>query len=111
MVQRSESMPHPLQWEFPGGKLLRDESASDAIQREMLEELDLEVAPLQEGPTVFWEYPHKKIALVPVKCEIRSGKLRLREHVKSGWLSLEEMNGMNVLEADLLIIKQLEMHS
>ncbi len=108
IVQRSAQMPHPLQWEFPGGKLTAGESASDAIVREMQEELGVLVAPIRELDEVHWEYPNKKIALVPVICEIRSGELCLKEHVNVKWLGLNEMKKMNVLEADRLIIQQLE---
>lgn len=108
IVQRSAQMPHPLQWEFPGGKLTGSETASDAIVREMDEELGILVHPIKELEAVQWEYPDKKIALVPVICEIRSGDLSLREHVDVKWLGLNEMKKMNVLEADRLIIQQLE---
>ncbi len=108
IVQRSAKMPHPLQWEFPGGKLMGSETASDAIVREMEEELGILVSPIRELDDVYWEYPNKKIALVAVICEIRSGELSLREHVDVKWLGLNEMKKMNVLEADRLIIQLLE---
>ena len=108
IVQRSAQMPHPLQWEFPGGKLADGETASDAIVREMQEELGVLVVPIRELQDVYWEYPNKKIALVAVICEIRLGELSLREHVNVKWLGLDEMKKMNVLEADRLIIQQLE---
>ncbi len=108
LVQRSADMPHPLQWEFPGGKLTPGETPADAIVREMQEELGVLVFPVKEMEPVYWEYPNKKIALVAVICEIRSGELSLREHVDVKWLGLNEMKKMNVLEADRLIIQQLE---
>ena len=108
LVQRSAEMPHPLQWEFPGGKLADGETASDAIIREIQEELGILVSPVKELAEVQWEYPNKKIALVAVICEIRLGELSLKEHVDVKWLGLNEMKKMNVLEADYLIIQQLE---
>ena len=39
VVQRSESMPLPLKWEFPGGKIENNESEEDCIKREIKEEI------------------------------------------------------------------------
>ena len=35
VVQRGESTDHPLKWEFPGGKLLDEETEEDCIIREI----------------------------------------------------------------------------
>lgn len=108
MVQRSSSMNHPLQWEFAGGKLQDGETARQAVVREIWEELELKVRPLKELNPVIWEYSDKKIALLPVICEIRSGNLCLKEHLDYRWLAIEEVKNVNVLEADRLIVQQLE---
>ncbi|MEM9291255.1 MAG: NUDIX domain-containing protein [Acidobacteriota bacterium] len=42
-VQRSETMNPPLAWEFPGGKIEPGEDPRSALQRELREELALEV--------------------------------------------------------------------
>ena len=48
-------------WEFPGGKIEQNESPEDAIVREIKEELDTEIIPLEMFHTVFWLY-----ALFPI---------------------------------------------
>ena len=40
ICQRKEDQAMPLKWEFPGGKVERDEDLKDALHRELEEELD-----------------------------------------------------------------------
>jgi len=43
ICQRKEDTSHPMQWEFPGGKIEDGESPRDALRREMVEELAIDV--------------------------------------------------------------------
>lgn len=80
-----------------------------AIQREISEELAIEVLPLQVLDKVIWEYPEKKIGLVPVICEIRSGRLQLIEHCDFRWSAPARMGDVDLLEADKVILKSLKL--
>lgn len=108
LTRRSNNMDHALHWEFPGGKVKAGESDSEAIIREIREELGLEVNPGEILPTVFWEYPGKKIALVPVICEISSGTMHLHEHLDYEWLGVNGMDQLEILGADREIINHLK---
>ncbi len=43
LAQRSSSSHMANMWEFPGGKIEAEESAADALKRELLEEVGIEV--------------------------------------------------------------------
>lgn len=44
MGLRSKSGPNPYYWEFPGGQLEDDETLEECLQREWIEELNLQVS-------------------------------------------------------------------
>ena len=81
----------PDVWEFPGGKCEPNESARDAVVRECLEEVGLNVTPVQEWDVITYEYPEKTVRLHPFVCTTDSvdaqplGSQRV-EWVERGWL-------------------------
>lgn len=108
LTQRSDKMDHSFHWEFPGGKVHQGENDAAAIQREIKEELQIEVDCMQNLTSVEWQYPGKKIVLVPIICEIRSGTIELTEHINWMWATLKEMNEIKVLGADREVVKLLK---
>lgn len=54
--QRKQNAVYPLKWEFPGGKIETGESATEALVREMKEELDIDVVVDQLFHRQTWDY-------------------------------------------------------
>jgi mutator protein MutT len=102
---RPEGKRHGGMWEFPGGKLDPGESLLDAVRRELLEELAMEVESV--GPTLgIVQDPGSEFAIHFV--EIRaSGSPEALEHTELRWCSLEEMREIRLAPADASFVETL----
>jgi len=100
VTQRSESMPHALKWEFPGGKIKEGESVEEAITREILEELGILVEVERLLPSVSHSYGALPIRLIPLVCKLTEGHVILSEHKAYRWVPVEQLDEVDWLEAD-----------
>jgi mutator protein MutT len=57
-------------WEFPGGKLEPEETASHAAERELVEELDINIIAGKTLLVLEHEYPDKNVRLHFVLCSL-----------------------------------------
>ncbi len=103
-AQRSERMSLSLKWEFPGGKIYEDESASECLKREVREELGIEVMIHESYPEVTHSYPDFMVTLYPFRCSIVSGEIVLYEHKSIVWVALEDLHRLDWADADWPII-------
>lgn len=88
-------------WEFPGGKVEPGESFGDCIKREMLEELALEVIPLDVVFDIIHHYPAGAIQLVFLRCLRKNGSEPVaKEGQEFRWIPLKELRELDFLEAD-----------
>ena len=100
-TRRSEEMPHPLKWEFPGGKLKPDETPEACIVREIREELGVEVKVDRKLRPVIHHYEMHSIKLIPFLCHIMDGVISLSEHKEYQWVNPDKLGEVDWLEADV----------
>ena len=63
LAQRPEGKPYAGYWEFPGGKVEAGEAIIDALKREFVEELGIDIVSATPWCGVAHRYPHADVRL------------------------------------------------
>ena len=77
-------------WEFPGGKIEKDETVEEALRRELKEELGVEMEIERPLPTVKHAYTHFRVILHPFECRLTNGNPPLSQQ-KRRWVLPERL--------------------
>lgn len=96
-------------WEFPGGKIEEGEAPKDALKREIREELATEIEIGNLITTVEYDYPKFHLTMHCYLCSIIGGQLSLLEHEDARWLTMEELDSVKWLPADVEVLKALQL--
>lgn len=94
-------------WEFPGGKIEAGESPQFALQRELREEIDIEVSVGELLETVHYSYDWGDVTILAYACTWKSGTIKHLEVADHCWVAAENLLDYDILTADKPIIKKL----
>ncbi len=94
-------------WEFPGGKLQSNETPQQALQRELREELDLEVEVGAIFEVVYHRYDWGPVLMLVYECRPLSEVIRNLEVADHRWIAVEQLPEYDLLPADQPIVDKL----
>ena len=107
VTQRKKDSSHALLWEFPGGKVKEGEEPREALQRELMEELDVEAEVGMIFDAVFYSYPEYPILLLIYRCRVEKGLPKPVACQDVRWVTVRELEGLAMPPADDPIRKHL----
>ena len=100
IVQRNRKKHMGLKWEFPGGKVERNETFEEALSREIKEELNITIHVNDKIAEEKYKDEKIDIVLHYYLCSIDSGTINLSEHEDLVWVEKKDFNKYNFAEGD-----------
>jgi len=110
VTQRPRQKSYSGYWEFPGGKIEKNESVYQALVRELKEELDIEVLAAEPWKKLDYTYPEKIIKLDLWIVKQFRRELKGMEQQAFQWVALEKLTAIHFLPANKIILADLIKH-
>lgn len=106
-AQRGPDKSLPYLWEFPGGKIEKEESPQEALKREIQEEMKCEIEIGEQVEHTVYEYDFGTVHLTTFSCRLIEGVPVLTEHTSIKWLPPENLQTLEWAPADIPAIERL----
>ena len=100
IVQRNRNKHLGLKWEFPGGKVHDNETFEEALNREIIEELNIKIKMHQKIAEEKYKDEKINILLHYYLCSLESGTMSLNEHEDFSWVEKKDFDKYDFAEGD-----------
>jgi 8-oxo-dGTP diphosphatase len=107
IAQRQSHQEKGGTWEFPGGKVEVNETAFAALQRELNEEIGINISKADRWTQVEYHYPHKSVLLDTWMVKEFSGTPRGAEGQPIDWIDVTDLLQREFPEGNKLVIEKL----
>ena len=107
IARRKADVPYPLLWEFPGGKVEKNEDPRDCVIRELKEELDIDIMVDGIYDVVYYRYPDRPVLVLAYRCRWTGGTVKNLDVTEHYWAIPDELPAFDFLPADLPLIERL----
>ena len=92
-----KSKTDPEMWELPGGKVEKGEFFTDALVREIKEEVNLDVNVGDFAEAIQNDYSHKRTVQIMMYLDVKEGEVKIsEEHVDWMWADIEKMRTLEL---------------
>lgn len=108
LTRRLDGTRHAGLWEFPGGKLDPGESPQEGLQRELREELGIEVQVGEVFDVVYHRYDWGAVLLLAYHCQQLAGTIRNLQVAEHRWVAPAALASYPILPADIPLIQRLQ---
>lgn len=99
-AQRGNKGKTAYKWEFPGGKIDPGETPEEALHRELIEELSINVKVHELITSIVDKYDDVVLHIDTYRCELISGEPTLSEHIAMSWSNKNELDKLTFSPAD-----------
>ncbi|KZN37362.1 hypothetical protein N474_06745 [Pseudoalteromonas luteoviolacea CPMOR-2] len=107
VCKRSETQHQGGLWEFPGGKVESQESVEQALERELSEEIGIEVRGSKHLTTIEHDYGDKQVCLHVHVVDQFEGEPTGLEGQPSQWVDYQGLTSLDFPKANVAIIEAL----
>jgi 8-oxo-dGTP diphosphatase len=106
-MKRASHKPLPGKWEFPGGKIENNESAEEALIREIKEELNTEISGLELFDHSITHLSDWEVDLSCFLVQAENFPSDSTDHDEIRWVNKENLLELDWSEADMPAVRKL----
>jgi 8-oxo-dGTP diphosphatase len=108
LTKRLDSAHQGGKWEFPGGKVEKDETVAQALHRELQEEIAIDILSCYPLIKIDHNYGDKKVRLDVYVVDNFQQEPVAQEGQQSGWFTLDELIKLDFPAANAAIVEALK---